>query len=95
MTATVRNAGAVASGSSTTRYYLSLDGVQNAGDTLLTGSRGVPGLAAGASSSGTVTVTIPASTPLNTYLLLACADDLNTVVETAETTNCKGFPRPG
>jgi len=89
VTDTVRNAGAVASGSSTTRYYLSLDGVKNAGDTLLTGSRGVPGLAAGASSSGTITVTIPATTPSNTYLLLACADDLDTVVETTETNNCK------
>ena len=73
------------SGSSTTRYYLSLDGVKSAGDKLLTGSRGVPGLAAGASHSGTVTVTIPAATPLNTYFLLACADDLSAVVETNET----------
>ena len=49
----------------------------------------MPGLAAGATSPGTVTVTIPATTPSNTYLLLACADDLNTVVETTETNNCK------
>ena len=55
------NAGQVASGPSTTRYYLSLNGTKDAGDTLLTGSRAVPGLAAGASSSGTVTVTIPAA----------------------------------
>ena len=34
-------------------------------------------------------MTIPASTPVDTYLLLACADDLNTVVETTETNNCK------
>ena len=58
-------------------------------DTLLTGSRAVPGLAAGATSPpGTVTVTIPSTTLLNTYVLLACADDLNTVVETIETNNC-------
>jgi len=89
VTDTVRNAGAVASGASTTRYYLSLDGLKNAGDTLLTGSRAVPGLAAGATSPpGTVTVTIPSTTLLNTYVLLACADDLNTVVETIETNNC-------
>ena len=42
MTDTVKNIGAVPSGTSTTRYYLSLDGVKNAGDTLLTGSRPVP-----------------------------------------------------
>ena len=88
VTDTARNAGAVASGGSTTRYYLSLDGVKSAGDTLLTGSRGVPGLASGATSAGSVTVTIPTTTPLNTYFLLACADDLNGVVETDEGNNC-------
>ena len=31
----------------------------------------------------------PSTTPLNTDLLLACADDLNTVMETTETNNCK------
>jgi len=88
VTDTVRNAGPVPSGSSATRYYLSLDGVKNTGDTLLTGSRGVAGLAAGASQSGTVTVTIPAATPLDTYFLLACADDLNIVAESNEGNNC-------
>jgi subtilase family serine protease len=88
VTDTAQNTGAVASGASTTRYYLSLDGVKNAGDTLLVGTRAVLGLAAGASSSGTVTVTIPSTTPLNTYSLLACADDLNAVVETNEGNNC-------
>jgi len=73
VTDTVHNVGAAPSGSSTTRYYLSLDAVKNAGDTLLTGSRAVPGLAGDASQSGTVTVTMPAATPLNTYFLLACA----------------------
>ncbi len=88
VTDTVQNVGAVASGASATRYYLSLDAVKSAGDALLTGSRTVPALAAGASHSGTVTVTIPAATPLNTYFLLACADGPNTVVETNETNNC-------
>ena len=90
VTGTTRNAGTVASGASTTRYYLSVDAVKNAGDILLVGSRAVPGLAAGAATSpATITVTIPSTTPSNTYLLLACADDLNTVVETTETNNCK------
>jgi subtilisin family serine protease len=88
VTDSVRNLGPAASGSSTTRYYLSLDAVKGAGDTLLTGSRGVPGLAAGVTHSGTVTVTIPPATPLNSYFLLACADDLNAVVETDEGNNC-------
>ena len=88
VTDTVQNVGAVASGASATRYYLSLDAVKSAGDPLLTGSRRVPALAAGGSHSGTVTVTIPAATPPNTYFLLACADGPSTVVETNETNNC-------
>jgi subtilase family serine protease len=89
---TVQNVGPVAAGSSTSRYYLSLDATKSAGDTLLTGSRGVPALAPGASSAGTVMVTIPASTPLNTYFLLACADYGDTVVETGEANNCVATP---
>jgi hypothetical protein len=81
---TQRRRRAAPSGLSSTSYYLSLDPVKNAGDTLLTGMRAVPDLAGGASQSGTVTVTIPAATPLNTYFLLACADDLNVVAEADE-----------
>ena len=54
MTDTVQNLGAVASGASATRHYLSLDAVKSANDILLTGSRSVPGVAAGASHSGNV-----------------------------------------
>jgi len=89
VTDTVQNVGAAASNGSTTRYYLSLDAVKGAGDTALTGSRSVPTMAAGGSHSGTVTLTIPSATPLNTYFLLACADNGNTVVETDEANNCK------
>src|SRR5262249_57778459 len=88
VTDTVKNAGVVPSASSSTRYYLSLDAVKNAGDTLLSGSRVAPALAAGATSSGSVTVTIPANIPLNNYFLLACADDTNTAMETDEANNC-------
>jgi hypothetical protein len=49
----------------------------------------VPGLAAGAGHTGTVTVTIPTATSPNTYFLLACADGASGVVETDETNNCK------
>jgi hypothetical protein len=48
----------------------------------------VPGLAPGATHTGSVTVTIPTATPPNTYFLLACADGFGTVVETNETNNC-------
>jgi subtilase family serine protease len=89
VTDTARNQGAAASKGSKTRYYLSLDPVKSAADRALTGSRTVPGLAAGAADSGTVTVTIPSATPLDTYFLLACADQGKTVAETDETNNCK------
>jgi hypothetical protein len=56
---------------------------------MLTGSRTLPGLAAGASHTGTMTLTIPTATLPNTYFLLACADGGNAVVETDEANNCK------
>jgi len=86
---TVRNQGAVGAGTSTTRFYLSLDQQRDGNDVLLGGSRSVPALGAGQSSSGKVTVTIPSGTPLGTYYLLSCADDLNAVNETNESNNCR------
>jgi hypothetical protein len=87
----VENAGAATSRPSTTRYYLSLDPVKNAGDTLMRGTRSVPALAVGAVHSGTVKVTIPTSTPAATYFLLACADDRD-VVEETDDDNCLAAP---
>jgi alpha-tubulin suppressor-like RCC1 family protein len=89
VTATVKNQGLASAGSSTVRYYLSLDGVQDTGDKLLSGSRSVASLATGASSTGTVTVTIPSSTVSGTYFLLACADDTKVVAESNEGNNCR------
>ena len=89
ITNTVKNQGATTAAQSTTRFYLSLDAAKDAGDTLLTGSRTVATLAAGAQSAGTTTVTIPLTTPPGTYNLLACADDLQVVVEASEPNNCR------
>ena len=86
-TDTVKNQGAAAAGATTTRYYLSAD-AQKATGVLLTGSRSVGSLAAGQTSSGSATVTVPAAIPLGTYYLLACADDQSAVVEASETNNC-------
>jgi subtilase family serine protease len=85
----VRNDGTGSAGSSTTRYYLSVDGVKDGADRLLTGLRGVGILTAGSGSSGTVTVTVPSATPLGLYYLLACADDTGSVAESQETNNCR------
>jgi len=87
-TDTVKNQGAAAAAASATRYYLSADQQKSGGDILIGGTRSVPSLAAGQTSSGSATVTIPSSVPLGAYYLLACADELNAVAETSETNNC-------
>ncbi|MEW6270188.1 MAG: CARDB domain-containing protein, partial [Thermodesulfobacteriota bacterium] len=92
VTSTVQNSGASPSGSSTTRFYLSHDAVKSADDRLLTGVRSVPALDPGESASGTTTVTIPTTTPLDAYFVLACADDRSTVVESDEEDNCAATP---
>ena len=90
VTDTVTNQGAVAANGSTTRYYLSGDQQKGPGDVLLSGSRGVPGLAAGAAWPGAaITVGVPATTPLGLYYLLVCANDTGVVTETDKTNNCR------
>ena len=86
---TVSNEGTASSTSARVRYYLSVDGVKGAGDTLLGGARTVGILAPGAASSKLMTATVPSGAPLGTYHLLACADDLNDVIELVETNNCR------
>jgi len=88
VTDTVRNTGLVGAGSSTTRYYLSLDTVKDAADVQMSGYRSVPGLAPGAVSAGSATVTVPATTAPGSYWLLACADAGLSVKESDETNNC-------
>ena len=88
VTDTTYNFGGVAAASSRTKYYLSLDHDWSADDRLLGTDRQVPPLAGGGWNYGIVTVTIPTSTPPNTYFLLACADGRDAVLETNETNNC-------
>jgi subtilisin family serine protease len=88
VTDTTTNTGSTTTPGSTTRYYLSTDATKSVGDTLLGGSRAVPALAQGVASSGTASVTIPASTPSGSYRLLACADDTSSLGETDEANNC-------
>jgi subtilase family serine protease len=84
----VENVGTGPSGGSTTRYYLSEDMLESSSDVAFSATRAVPDLASGATSTGTVTVTVPSSTPLATYYLLACADAWSAVMEDYETNNC-------
>ena len=84
---TVKNQGGGASAASTTRFYLSANATLDAADVLLTGGRSVPGLAAGATSTGTTTLTIPSATDTGTYYLFAKADGDAAVLETQESNN--------
>jgi subtilisin family serine protease len=89
VTDTALNQGAAPAAASTTRYYLSADTLRNGGDKLLVGSRAVPALAPGATSTGTVSVQVPNGTSRATYFLLACADDKKYVSESNEVNNCR------
>ena len=88
VTDTVENLGKINAGSSITRYYLSADAVKSAEDVLFAATRSVPALAAGATSSAAKTIVVPAATPLGTYTLIACADDLKAIIELDDNNNC-------
>lgn len=88
VTDTTANIGSDDAGESRTRYYLSADGVLDAGDHRLIGARPVPALTADADHRGRRTVTIPTGAPARRYWLLACADDTKTVAESDEANNC-------
>ena len=85
---TTRNQGAAGSEASTTAYYVSSDYLLDASDTLL-GTRAIPPLAAGATSAGSLTVTLPASLATGTWYLIAKADHADLLVETAEENNTR------
>jgi tetratricopeptide (TPR) repeat protein len=102
----VRNAGTRA-GKSETRFYLTAnpkrskrdraesttDPRTSPADLLLLGSRGVPALGRGKSSSGSTRVTVPAGIGPGKWFLLACADDHGMVRESREQDNCKAAKR--
>ena len=90
VTDTTRNQGAAPGLASLTYFYLSPTATIDASSVLL-GSRSVPALAAGASSTGTTTLTIPSTIAGATYYLVAKADGNDALVETQENNN--SFPR--
>ena len=87
MTETATNSGSGFAKSTNTRFYLSLDTLQGSSDTLLTGTRFVPSLTAGAASTGTTSVTIPSGTPAGLYYVLAWADASNSMAERSDANN--------
>jgi C1A family cysteine protease len=86
---TTQNQGSASAAASTTRYYLSTTTSKTGSSVLLTGTRSVASLAAGASSSGTVNVTVPTGTARATYYVIGCADDTSAVSESNESNNCR------
>lgn len=85
---TTVNRGTGNAAGSTTRYYLSTTVSSTRTGILLSGSRAVPALAAGSSSTGTTTVTVSPYVPAGSYYVLACADADNYVAESNENNNC-------
>jgi hypothetical protein len=78
---TVENSGQSSAGASVTEYYLS-DTANGNGVLYLLGSRSVPALSAGESSSGSSTATVPSHVWPNTpYYLLACPNATNSVAQ--------------
>jgi subtilisin family serine protease/subtilase family serine protease len=84
-----QNAGGNTSGPSTTRFYLSVNPLFDAGD-VLAGSRLVPSLAPGALNLGTTAITIPAGTAAGFYYVIAVADADGVVIEIQENNNARG-----
>jgi M6 family metalloprotease-like protein len=85
---TNKNNGPDAAPASTTKFYWSTNTMIDSGDTYL-GSRSIPALASGASSAGSITVTVPSSACSGTFYILAKADATNLTKETSENNNTK------
>jgi subtilisin len=75
-------------GGFTVAFYLSTDGVFNAGDAAL-GTRSIASMAAAAATSNTESVTIPTGTAPGTYRILVRADSTGAVVEASESNNVR------
>ena len=87
---TTGNIGVAAAAGTSTRFYLSSDSLIGAGDVLL-GGRALASLAAGGSSAGATSVTIPAGTANGNYFIVAKADDTNLALESNETNNTRAL----
>ena len=89
ITDTTKNQSTASAAASTTRYYLSTKNSKTSSSVLLSGTRFVAALAAGGTSSGSVTVNVPSGITKTTYYAIACADDTSVVSESNESNNCK------
>src|SRR5262249_52188382 len=89
LTDTTHNLGPTSSAvASKTAYFLSTDSVFDAADKKLGGTRSVPILGDGGTSTGAKTVKVGKKVKSGTYHVLACADGATDVDEFDETNNC-------
>jgi subtilisin family serine protease len=72
---------------SITRFYLSANVLFDSQDTLLPGGRSVPALAAGASSSGPTSLTLPSALAVGKYYIIGKADADGAIDESQESNN--------
>jgi subtilase family serine protease len=86
VTATVKNQGTGAIGTSTTKFYLV--NVADSSRKNLNGLQSVPALPAGESAAPSATVVLYSDTTPGTYRLQACADGDGNLSESDETNNC-------
>jgi subtilase family serine protease len=85
---TTMNQGGETAPATVTSIYLSANSTIDAGDQVI-GTRQVSAVGAGLSSTGAVSLTIPASTPPGTYYIIAKADGTDSVPEISETNNTR------
>jgi subtilase family serine protease len=93
VTDTTLNQGAGPVAATATRFYLSVNSLLDAGDTLLQELHAVPALDSGASHAASTDVTIPPGTATGAYYLIAKADGDSQVSESLESNNVsfRGF----
>ena len=90
---TTGNQGAAPAAASSTGFYLSTNGAVDAADVFL-GSRSIGELPAGATSSATTVLQIPANIAAGSYFVIGVADWNGAVAETLETNNSRSYAMP-
>jgi len=90
VSSTAKNQGALASTAFRLGFSLSPNTTYGDSDDVTVGNvRSITSLAAGASSTGNTTITVPGATPSGVYYVCSIADSLNQVIETDEGNNTR------
>jgi hypothetical protein len=85
----VKNRAAMAPFITTNSYYLSKDGIVDAGDVQFASAPEIARLAKGQTSSDSVALTVPSNAKLGFFHIIVCADATNVLGESNETNNCR------